>query len=165
MAVRAAKQAKTTITRWCTAAAFYFSKSRYGLTGLTPCGTPEMLVKWRIFTQTGKIGSGKNTKSLFFLLGLKYTLRTCFESKIFCQIWQAEKWRTWYLSSGQEFDENFLDSKHVFKVYFKPSRKNKDFVFLPDPILPGWLKILHLNCYSHFQVKSSTYLFLHISFV
>jgi hypothetical protein len=49
------------------------------------------------------------------------------------------------LSSGQEFDEKFLDSKHVLKVYFKPSRKNKDFVLLPVPILPGWLKILHLK--------------------
>ena len=28
-------------------------------------------------------GSGKNQKSWFFLLGLKYTLRTCFESKKF----------------------------------------------------------------------------------
>ena len=41
------------------------------------------LHKWRIFSQPGKIGTGKNTKSLFFLLGLKYTLRTCFESKNF----------------------------------------------------------------------------------
>ena len=40
-------------------------------------------VKWRILSQTGKIGSGKNTKFLFFLLGLKYTLRTCFESTNF----------------------------------------------------------------------------------
>ena len=39
--------------------------------------------KWRIFSQPGKIGTGKNTKSLFFLLALKYTLRTCFESKNF----------------------------------------------------------------------------------
>ena len=30
-------------------------------------------------------------------------------------------------------------------VIFKPSRKNKDFLFLPDPILVGWLKILHLK--------------------
>ena len=37
------------------------------------------LLKWPIFMQTGKIGTGKNTKSLFFLLGL----RTCFESKKF----------------------------------------------------------------------------------
>jgi hypothetical protein len=37
------------------------------------------------------------------------------------------------LSSGQEFDEKFLDSKHVLKVYFKPSRKNQDFGFLPLP--------------------------------
>ena len=36
-------------------------------------------------------------------------------------------------SSGQEFDEKFLDSKHVLKVYFKPSRKNQDFGFLPLP--------------------------------
>jgi hypothetical protein len=37
------------------------------------------------------------------------------------------------LSSGQEFDEKFLNSKHVLKVYFKPSRKNPDFGFLPLP--------------------------------
>jgi hypothetical protein len=37
------------------------------------------------------------------------------------------------LSSGQEFDEKFLDSKHVLKVYFKPIRKNQDFGFLPLP--------------------------------
>ena len=48
------------------------------------------------------------------------------------------------LSSGKEFDEKFLDSKYVLKMYFKPSRKNENFVFLPDPILPVWLKILHL---------------------
>ena len=47
------------------------------------------------------------------------------------------------LSSGQEFDEKLLDSKHVLKVIFKPSRKYNDFSFLPDPILLCWLKILH----------------------
>jgi hypothetical protein len=31
------------------------------------------------------------------------------------------------LSSRQDFGKNVLDSKHVLKVYFKPSRKNKDF--------------------------------------
>ena len=41
------------------------------------------LVKWRILSQPTKIGSGKNRKSLFFLLGLKITLRTCFESNNF----------------------------------------------------------------------------------
>jgi hypothetical protein len=41
--------------------------------------------------------------------------------------------------TAQEFDENFLDSKHVLKVYFK----NKDFVFLPVPILPVCVKIGH----------------------
>ena len=35
------------------------------------------------FSQAGLEGSGKNPKSRFFLLGLKYTLRTCFESKKF----------------------------------------------------------------------------------
>jgi hypothetical protein len=49
------------------------------------------------------------------------------------------------LSSGQEFDKKFLDSKYVLKVYFKPSRKKKDFVFLPLPDLPGRLKILLLK--------------------
>ena len=38
--------------------------------------------KWRNLSQTGKIGSGKNTKKNF-LLGLKYILSTCFESKNF----------------------------------------------------------------------------------
>ena len=40
-------------------------------------------IKWRNLSQTGKIGSGKNQKYFFFLLGLKYSLRTCFESKNF----------------------------------------------------------------------------------
>ena len=43
----------------------------------------NVLLKWRIFSQSGKIGTDKNTKYLFFLLGLKYTLRTCFEPKNF----------------------------------------------------------------------------------
>ena len=85
-------------------------------------------IKWRILSRTGKRGSGKN----------------------FLRIWPFEKLSTWLLSSGQEFDEKFLDSKYVLKMYFKPSRKNENFVFLPDPILPVWLKILHL-------IRSSTY--------
>ena len=41
-------------------------------------------IKWRIFSHTSSEGSGKNNKKkIFFLLGLKYTLRTCFESKNF----------------------------------------------------------------------------------
>jgi hypothetical protein len=40
-----------------------------------------LLFKWRIFSQPGKIGTGKNARFLFFLLGLKYTLSTFFESK------------------------------------------------------------------------------------
>ena len=32
-----------------------------------------------IFSRTSKLGSDKNKKSLFFLLGLKCTLKTCFE--------------------------------------------------------------------------------------
>ena len=62
-----------------------------------------LFVKWRILSQPGKIGTGKNTQKKFST-GL-------------------EKLSTWLLSSGQEFDEMFLDSKHVLKVYFKPSRK------------------------------------------
>jgi hypothetical protein len=43
-----------------------------------------MCIKWPFFThQAGLEGSGKNPKSGFFLLGLKYTLRTCFGSKNF----------------------------------------------------------------------------------
>ena len=49
------------------------------------------------------------------------------------------------LSSGQDFDKNFLDSKQVLKVYFKPSRKNQDFLFSPLPLLPVFLAHGHLN--------------------
>jgi hypothetical protein len=43
-----------------------------------------------------------------------------------------------------EKQENIFE-KYVLKVYIKPSRKNKDFVFKPDPILPVWVKIGHLK--------------------
>jgi hypothetical protein len=49
------------------------------------------------------------------------------------------------LSSGQEFDEKFLDSKHVLKAYFKPSRKNPDFGFLPLPSMLVRLKNPYLS--------------------
>jgi hypothetical protein len=49
------------------------------------------------------------------------------------------------LSSGQEFDEKYLDLKHVLKVYLMPSREKKYFVLLPLPILPVRLKILYLS--------------------
>ena len=39
------------------------------------------LIKWPLFTETGKVGSGKNPKCEFLLLGLKYILRTCFDYK------------------------------------------------------------------------------------
>jgi hypothetical protein len=61
------------------------------------------------------------------------------------QIWLAEKLSTWLLSSGQDFSKKFLDSKHVLKVYFKPSRKNQNFLFLPLCSELVWLKILHLR--------------------
>ena len=56
-----------------------------------------------------------------------------------------DKLSTWLLSSEQEFDEMFLDSKHVLKVYFKPSRKNQDVFFLPLPLQPVSLANGHLN--------------------
>ena len=40
-------------------------------------------LKWGILSQPTNIGSGKNKNSLFFLLGLKINLRTCFESNNF----------------------------------------------------------------------------------
>ena len=41
--------------------------------------------------------------------------------------------------SGQDFGKKFLDSKHVLKVSFKPSRKNSDFYFYHFPLsLSGW---------------------------
>ena len=42
-----------------------------------------LLLKQRILSRTGKIGSGKSTKYFFSLLGMRYTLRTCFKSRYF----------------------------------------------------------------------------------
>ena len=49
--------------------------------------------------------------------------------------------------SGQDFDKNFLDSEHVLMVYFKPSRKNQDFWFLPLPSKLGFMKNDHFYQY------------------
>ena len=46
---------------------------------------------------------------------------------------QPNRLRGKLLSSGQDFLKKNLCSKHVLKVYFKPSRKNQDFGFLPLP--------------------------------
>ena len=48
------------------------------------------------------------------------------------------------LSSGQEFDEKLLDNMSS-RGSSSPVEKIKIFLFLPDPILPDWLKILHLS--------------------
>ena len=53
--------------------------------------------------------------------------------------------KNWLLSSGQDFGKKFLDSKHVLKVYLKPSRKNPKISFLPLCSELVRLKILHLN--------------------
>ena len=48
-----------------------------------------------------RLGSGKNQKSWFFLLGLKYTFRTCFDTmnKLFAEIlYWAEKSGTQFFS-------------------------------------------------------------------
>ena len=42
-----------------------------------------LLLMWRILSRTSTDQSGKNEKKKFYLLGFKYTLRTCFESKNF----------------------------------------------------------------------------------
>ena len=63
------------------------------------------------------------------------------------------------LSSGQNFGKKFLDSKHVLKVYFKPSRKNQIFLFEPLSSVLVWLKILLLSAYN------KTILFILICFL
>ena len=56
-------------------------------------------------------------------------------------------WKTEYLIAQLRtvFGKNFFDSKHELKVYFKPSRKNPDFIFLPLPSELVWLKIRYLS--------------------
>ena len=73
------------------------------------------------------------------------------------------------LSSGQDFGKNFLDSKHVLKVYFKPSRKNPDFYFLFLPLSSElvWLKTRHLNCCPQIELfpNSCQYPFIKINYL
>ena len=45
--------------------------------------TEEVCLSGEFSARQAKKGSGKNENSRFCLLGLKYTLRTCFESKNF----------------------------------------------------------------------------------
>ena len=54
------------------------------------------------------------------------------KNMVFCKIVTKSRFAnksglhcTWLLSSGQDFSKKFLDSKHVLKVTFKPSRKNQ----------------------------------------
>ena len=47
----------------------------------------------------------------------------------------------------------FLDSKHVLKLYLKPSRKNPKKNFLPLCSELVWLKILHLSIKDHKKIK------------
>ena len=50
---------------------------------LTIIGKPPLRIKWRILSRISSEQSGKNEFFGIFLLGFKYTLRTCFESKNF----------------------------------------------------------------------------------
>ena len=89
------------------------------------------------FSARGSEGSGKNKKNLDFsywawMNGLKiiYFIQTWpsdikkLKTDRCTRTEPSEKLSTWLLSSGQDFGKNFLDSKHVLKVYFKPSRQN-----------------------------------------
>ena len=51
---------------------FYYTTSTVKLGNKELFDKEQIGIKWRILSQTGKIGSGKNTKISFFLLGLKY---------------------------------------------------------------------------------------------
>ena len=62
--------------------------------------------KWPCARNTGRSGSGKNQKSWFFLLGLKYTLRTCFESKKFCRA-EIQKYFRSLFGSNEEIQISF----------------------------------------------------------
>ena len=55
--------------------------------------------------------------------------------------------------SEQDFNKNFIDSKHVLNEYFKPKKKNSDFGFLPLKTWPVFVKNDHLR--SHWSKSSS----------
>ena len=64
---------------------------------------------------------------------------------VFETINKFDRMKSWVPDcSAQDFDKNVSDSKHVFKVYFKPSRKNLNFWFLSLSSKPVWLKTPYL---------------------
>ena len=102
------------------------------------------------FIKTEKAYSGNDLKIIYYIQTWpsdvkKLKTDCCTHFWNYYQMWQTKKLSTWLLSSGQDFGKNFLDSKHVLKVYFNPSRKNPDFLFLPFPSEPVWLKIRYLS--------------------
>ena len=58
-----------------------------------------------------------------------------------------KKWVTDCSAQDRISAKNFLESKHVFKVYFKYSRKNPDFLLLPFSSLK-----LQQNCHLLHQI-------------
>ena len=119
-----------------------------------------------LFHQNGK-------KLLFYFLKIIYDIQTWpppdakkykellgWTNSNYQQFWQAKKLSTWLLSSGQDFVKNFLDSKHVLKVYFKPSGKNQDFSFSPLPFRHekgplNSLLITHSRCATDIDEKGN----------
>jgi hypothetical protein len=90
-------------------------------------------LKWQFFTETGFAGSGKNPKSEFFLLGLKYTLRTCFDSKKFL---------------SKSCPELKISFETIFSVSFNMEIKNlSKSKGLPLPAKPVSVKNGHLTCF------------------
>jgi hypothetical protein len=129
--------------------------------------------KWFVyFTETGKHHSGNGLKIVYYIQTwpsdvkkLKRDRRTHFWNYY---LWYAEKLSTWLLSAGLDFLKNVLNSKHVLKVYFKHSRKNPDFLFLPLPSEPIWLKIAtnqyhKYHKYHHSIIMESRKLYLSVS--
>ena len=105
-------------------------------------------LKWPIFTETGKIGSGKNKKMLFFLLGLTYTLKTHFMSKMFSSNSCPElRYQVRHFSACQN------------PKYFPKVGWQLQFKFLPDPIFPVWVNIGHLSLCAKIPISSISYCF------
>ena len=109
----------------------------------------DFLLWWNVLFEIYYI---QITQSRFLQsLGLPFTIECGWEKIYGCVSreckwpWMVWKWQPKLLSSGQHFNNNFLDSKHVLKVYFKPSRKNQDFLILPRPSKLGSMKNDHLR--------------------
>ena len=111
----------------------------------------DLVILWRIFSRTSTEQSGKNKKSAFFLLGLKYTLRTCFDTINFLpkyleiifihsRGWKG-KTKSYFLDYEKPFKLELSCKNNVFYPISQPSKSKRRGFYLENWRIYGYLNV------------------------